>query len=382
MLTASVRAGAAVGSPGPASASGQSCQFAIVDQPWQATLHDIVAISATDVWAVGGQWGDTKTFATHWDGSAWTIVPTPSPGNGNENPLLSVAASGSNDVWAVGFQYVKDAGYTDYHNVALVEHWDGAAWSVVPVPPTRAGFNSYLTGVSVTSPSDAWAVGYVQEATNTSHPLAEHWDGTAWTEVRMPIKQLGSSVRMQGVASVASDDVWAVGAIMVDVVPYQTVRMHWDGRRWRSVRGPNDFRYGTTLYDVAVVSPSDVWAVGTTGDPGEIILQSRTEHWDGTRWTKVDAPNGPYDATTLAGVSADASADVWAVGASWPQGGEEVMVTVVDRWDGSQWSSVPGVNPNDINGFLGVAALSSTDVFAVGLTGALTTDGLVERYSC
>src|SRR5689334_20493178 len=56
----------------------------------------------------------------------WSVVPSPSPGT-SEDLLNGVAAVSSTDVWAVG----------DYYNgnsalLTLVEHWDGASWSVVP----------------------------------------------------------------------------------------------------------------------------------------------------------------------------------------------------------------------------------------------------------
>ena len=58
----------------------------------------------------------------HWNGTAWSVVPSP-----NVGPVLTlshgVAAVSANDVWAVGSYDVTDK--------ALVEHWDGTAWSVV-----------------------------------------------------------------------------------------------------------------------------------------------------------------------------------------------------------------------------------------------------------
>jgi hypothetical protein len=38
-----------------------------------------------------------------------------------------------------------------------------------------------------------------------------------------------------------------------------------------------------------------------------------TEHWDGSKWTRVDSPNIP-SADHLMGISAISSSDVWTVG--------------------------------------------------------------------
>jgi hypothetical protein len=362
-------------SPQARHAEVRSCSWGVVDSTWRAFLHDVFAISPTDIWAVGGLLGDTQTFAEHWDGSTWTVVATPTPGGGNENPLLSVSAAASDDVWAVGFQHA------DVRDIPLVEHWDGSTWSIVSVP-TPPVLDSHLNGVSVVSSSDVWAVGYLEDtAGRQSRPLAEHWDGAAWAPVPVPWKRVGASVRMQSVAALSSDDVWAVGAVMSDEVPDQTVRMHWDGLRWRSVRGPKDQAAGTTLYDVAAVSASDVWAVGTTGAP-HADYSARTEHWDGTRWSRIAAPNGPFDASSLLGTSASSSNDAWAVGLSFPQGGGGQASTLTEHWDGSQWSVIPSTDVDFYNAFLSVASLSPTDVWAVGSSGSTGNDGLIERYTC
>ena len=60
--------------------------------------------------------------------SAWVETPEP-----NAGALFSVAALTDSDVWAVGFGYGSPA-------LTLTQHWDGSAWSVVPSPnPSTKG---------------------------------------------------------------------------------------------------------------------------------------------------------------------------------------------------------------------------------------------------
>jgi hypothetical protein len=56
-------------------------------------------IAANDVWDVGGS--DGETLVEHWDGSIWSVVPSPNVGTGG-NSLSGVAVVGANDVWTVG----------------------------------------------------------------------------------------------------------------------------------------------------------------------------------------------------------------------------------------------------------------------------------------
>src|SRR5438270_13536251 len=92
------------------------------------------------------------TLIEHWDGSAWRVVPSPNVGT-NDNVLQGVAATSGTNAWAVGDYLNSDL--TSYET--LIEHWDGAAWTVVLSP--NVGPEDYLQGVVATSETDAWAVG-------------------------------------------------------------------------------------------------------------------------------------------------------------------------------------------------------------------------------
>src|SRR6185312_6788701 len=83
----------------------------------------------------------------------WTGVPPPSPG-AVDNDLFAVTAPGPCNVWAVGFY--RDV--ADGQALSLAEHWNGTAWAVVPTPSPDADLN-FLSAVSEASLGDMWAVG-------------------------------------------------------------------------------------------------------------------------------------------------------------------------------------------------------------------------------
>src|SRR5207253_5161606 len=118
-------------------------------------LKSLSAAAPNDIWAVGSAASDS--LAMHWDGTLWTIVPTPDlPLNA---PLEGVTAIASNDVWAVGFQ--SDPGSLNSSNVIL--HWNGSAFSVVPSPNPGGNSVDNLHDVAAAAANDVWAVG-------------EHWN--------------------------------------------------------------------------------------------------------------------------------------------------------------------------------------------------------------
>src|SRR5205814_3858052 len=78
----------------------------------------------------------------------WSIIPSPNVLK-SSNRLLGVSALSTNDVWAVG--------HYDYStwNGSLIEHWDGAQWTIVENPQ----LSRILNDVEAVSASDVWAVG-------------------------------------------------------------------------------------------------------------------------------------------------------------------------------------------------------------------------------
>ena len=118
-------------------------------QPSFFPLLYAVTGSGNDVWAVGEYGDGTRaiTLTMHWNGGAWSVVPSPNVG-ALSNSLFGVSGSG-NDVWAAGYYYTFEQGFEVSR--ALILHWDGSAWSVVASPnPGFWGNNLYAVVGSTT----------------------------------------------------------------------------------------------------------------------------------------------------------------------------------------------------------------------------------------
>jgi hypothetical protein len=190
----------------------------------------VAARSADDAWAVGWVGGTTSvvgatTLIDHWDGSSWTRVPSPNP-SGSGSELKGVVAISASDAWAVGLTQTSDNRW-----VSLTMHWDGSDWNIVSSPNPDG--DAVLGGVSAASASDVWAVGVINASPTTCGPhcltLAMHWDGSSWTVVPTPNPPSGYLNALLGVAVIAGDDVWAVGSTDFG----KTLFSHWDGSSWR-----------------------------------------------------------------------------------------------------------------------------------------------------
>ena len=102
----------------------------------------------------------------------WQIIASPN-GSRQVNELHGVSALAENDVWAVGVSYNTER----TRGSTLIEHWNGSTWSVIP-SPNPSSFVNQLNAVAAVSPNDVWAVGIAPTPTNTV--LILHWNGATW----------------------------------------------------------------------------------------------------------------------------------------------------------------------------------------------------------
>ena len=140
---------------------------------------------------------DVRTLIEHWDGTSWTIIPSPNLGNA-ENFLYGVAARSANDAWAVG-SYYDEAGSI---RRSLTLHWDGQNWSV-PSPGKRL---QQLVSVVAVSSGKFWGAGSRGEH---SKALIQRWNGTRWRNRQPPALPPGSI--LTSITALSKQNVWAVG---------------------------------------------------------------------------------------------------------------------------------------------------------------------------
>ncbi|MEX2422051.1 MAG: hypothetical protein WD670_09570 [Actinomycetota bacterium] len=300
------------------------------------TLLGVVAVTASEAWAVGGIGtpdAPTAVAIQHWDGASWSAVEAPSPGT-IVNELLSVDASEPNDVWAVG--RTSNGSGDD----PLVLHFDGTEWAEVAIPEEVDGV---FTSVAAIAPTDVWAVGFVGDpAASLERALVLHWDGVAWSTVEVNRAVGGGKAALLDIEWVSPTDLWVVG-----YHHFQPLILRFDGSAWS--RSPTDVR-GTTNA-IEAFATSEVW---TVGDP--------IQRFDGTTWTAAEIVRPGAD---LVGVAAVAVADIWAVG-SRPAEDVTQLRAAVYRYSGRRWVPVDGPSVAGSEALNAVDALPDGTVFAVG----------------
>ncbi|MCB9689959.1 MAG: hypothetical protein H6738_24360 [Alphaproteobacteria bacterium] len=113
------------------------------------TFFKVHGASANDAWIVG-----TGGLSAHWDGAAWTRVPTDADTDTSTTLLLTVD---------VGERPIAVGGAGN----GVILEWDGAAWRDVS-PSFQPGLNGVCSGAGA-----VWAVGL--------HGSRAWRDGSGWT---------------------------------------------------------------------------------------------------------------------------------------------------------------------------------------------------------
>jgi hypothetical protein len=365
LLLASGLAGLGAGTAAVAAAAG--CQAWTGTQPPSPgsssnLLQGVTVLSPCDAWAVGsaiGAGGVSQTLIEHWNGTAWTVAPSPDPGT-IVNSLIGVRAVSARDVWAVGY-YSSGA-----DNTTMILHWDGVSWKQVQSP--SPGSISRLYAVRVVSARDAWAVGFHSTSGSAGHrTLILRWNGSTWRQVASPSPvSSGTEAELYSVATFSGSDAWATGQVFADTgTRSTTLILHWNGRRWTAVHSPSP-AHSNELFGVGVSSRTNAWAVGisrgsASGSPSQTLVL----HWNGRRWTRVASPNpastgndNELDAVTVTGARS-----AWAVGSIVSGAGQRTLVL---RWNGARWARVVSPNPGASSSMFGVSASSDGNVWAVG----------------
>ncbi|GID91210.1 hypothetical protein ACFQFC_11540 [Amorphoplanes digitatis] len=138
---------------------------------------------------------------------------------------------------------------------------------------------------------------------------------------------------------------------------------------WAVLSTPNRGAIANELYGSAALSATSAWAVGSSYDANLAAPRTLVERWNGTSWSTVTSPNATAYYNELRDVDATSATNAWAVGYANGASGVNGMPrnTLAMRWNGSRWSIVatpqPGTNFRQL---YGVKAFGPSDAWSVG----------------
>jgi hypothetical protein len=271
------------------------------------TLNGVSCVTSTSCEAVGlfGSSGSTQTLAEFWNGTTWTIQPTPNPTGASSSSLDGVSCGSASACIAVGSDSDSEGSES-----ALAETWNGESWTIqsVPLPPGSLG--GYLDSVSCSSPTSCTAVGNEADSANTPQPLAEAWNGTTFSSETVPLPAGATTSTFDAVACSPSPSnlCEAVGwnFLSGEGETAMTLAEGWNGTSWsvQSTPIPNDASGGSYPTGMSCSGPKACTSVGEGFNGSGNLGFGWAQKWNGTVWsnrTTVD-PTGAV-ASVLSAVS-------------------------------------------------------------------------------
>ena len=338
----------------------------------QSVLFSVACPRANRCFAAGEYLaGDgVKVLIEQFDGTGWTIADVPIPAGAPNSALLSISCTSVDDCTAVGL-YQQDPST----NPTLIEHWDGKAWSIVPSPSPAGAFATQLTDVSCATAKSCNAIGVSFTATQSA-TFGEHWNGTAWSIVPVPQPAFAELVTLPGLSCPSPTTCFLVGGYLAVTGTRQlvgrTLIERWDGKQWKTVRSPQPKNAQLAqLGAVSCANATQCLAVGislsnpTPNQPIDQLGGTLTLRWDGKQWKIAKVDRSLDVAAGVGSLACRSAVSCYGVGQAFTQTGGS---TEVVHWNGHAWSRVPSANPPGTRdaSLSGVACATATSCQAVG----------------
>jgi hypothetical protein len=319
--------------------------------------------------------GPPLTLAERWDGSTWSIETTPTPLN---SYLLGVSCPSAAVCIAVG------GGFSPTTAPTVAERWNGSTWSVMTTANPTGAEASQLDAVSCTSASACDAAGYYTNSSGKNRPLVEHWNGTRWSIQPTPRPAGASAAGLSAVSCTLTTACSAVGDYTDSTGTRLTLAERWDGSSWVVQVTPDPAGETTaTLSAVSCASASVCAAVGNYVDGAGTEL-TLAERWNGSAWSIESTPEpGGASAGELTGLDCASTSTCVAVGDYTASTGAQH--TLAEGRDGTGWTiqSTPNPATHASSIFTAVSCPSASVCTAVGDSFDINAGEvpLAERYS-
>ena len=256
----------------------------------------------------------------------------------------------------------------------------GAAyWVVGRFPVATSGV---LDAVSCSSSTACTAVGHYGGDFGVNPGLVARWDGKAWSLQQPAVPAGADGFVLTSVSCPSRSDCVAAGYAIPHLGSDSLLVERWNGKAWSVQPTPNPAAVPggvyveARLWGISCVASAACTAVGDY-DAGTGVSRTLVERWNGVEWTIESSPN-PGDLNSdefigdgLKGVSCASRSSCASVGSMG------VYHSLAQRWNGLRWTNEAIAEPKpEIGSSLsGVACPDATTCLAVGQARLSEPDG-------
>jgi subtilisin family serine protease len=317
--------------------------------------------------------GEDQTFTT----TAWEILSTPNPEGASDGNLYDVSCEPSTSVCtSVGTSTISGA------DSPIAQRWNGTAWSEQAAAKKSGATHSRLFGVDCPSETRCIAVGNYQSSEGPA-TLGELWNEGSWKVQSTPIPSGATSSELVAVGCSSTATCGAVGSAVIGGVK-TAIAEKWNSPTWslESIPIPEGAT-SSQLDGVDCIWSNFCLAVGryTAGGSTKVLAM----FWNGTSWSlqTLTDPAGAAQSTLL-DVSCTKSPSVCTAVGGWKNSGGEQFTLAYRFTGGSTWTLQNTPNPSGATEslFQDVSCATETSCTAVGssVSGG-STKTLAEKWN-
>jgi hypothetical protein len=180
-----------------------SAWSSVAGVPEFSAVESVSCVSASFCEVAGG--GPSGQNAAVWDGSSWTLQPTPGP--------TSFALNAVSCASAVSCEAVGSYATASFQQATFAMTWDGTSWTSQTIPNPAGSTGSALRSVSCASATSCTAAGDFQAGILPQFDtLGEVWDGSSWTIANTVDVSGATANHLLGVSCGAVQTCTAVGS--------------------------------------------------------------------------------------------------------------------------------------------------------------------------
>lgn len=262
-----------------------------------------------------------------WNGTSWKASTLPSPAGTVQRFLLGVSCTSDTACVVVG-QYETTSG-----DFPLAESWNGTAWTI-ETPHPFAGPATGFNAVSCHAADFCVAVGYYTNSESAPQPMSEIWNGKKW--VPKTTELAGDESSLTSISCTSTKFCMASGWYDTTATS-RSLAESWGGKTWTLQAPP--VPSGSTLNSISCASSTYCVGVGTHGnDPGAPFAAI----WSDSVWITRDPPMPPGGTLgILYGVSCHLVEECVAVG----EAQDPSAITLGEDLNGKTWAVADTATP-------------------------------------
>jgi hypothetical protein len=204
--------------------------------------------------------GKLRSTAVEWTGKSWA-APTLFPAGVS---IQAAVAPSPSAVWALGHS-------DDLMNPRTLRY-NGKAWQAAPSPGFSVG------SADASAAAGIWAVGIADEGPGFA---ISHWNGTRWVSQKLPAPSGPGATAAQGALVVSGpDNVWAFGYFAFTGAGTTDWLVHWNGKAWSNVKVPYPLN-SSIMARLGADARGGAWFAATAANSSREYLYhvSASGHW-------------------------------------------------------------------------------------------------------